>query len=195
MMKKINQIYSKSNLIKIFITILIPFLFSNCEVQEDFKYVYDNPGGKLDISAWEFIQQTESLSMMEEAVIAAGLQGLYSGSTAKTFIVPENKGFIAYLKTKGVATISALPVSVLTDDLKYHIVKATVNFADPALLQSNNAIAYQTENGKTMFLSHNTSYQGVINQGTKKSWTILTSNIEPTNGVIHITDALVYLQQ
>jgi len=68
-----------------------------------------------------------------------------------------------------------------------------VIFTDPALLQSNNPIAYTTESGSVMYLSHNTSYQGVINQGTKKSWTIITSNLEPTNGVIHITKDIVYL--
>lgn len=51
----------------------------------------------------------------------------------------------------------------------------------------------ETVNGQVMYLSHNTSYQGVINQGTKKSWTIITSNLQPSNGVIHVTDAIVYL--
>jgi len=168
-------------------------ILAQCEIQDSFEYEYNNPGGKLNINAWEFIQQTDSLSLMEEAITAAGLQNYYSGTTEYTFIVPRNSAFRTYMKTNKYANIAAIPVATLTSVLKYHLVKATVIFSDPALLASNNAIAYDTESGQVMYLSHNTNYQGVINYGTKKSWTIITSNLEPTNGVIHITADVVYL--
>jgi uncharacterized surface protein with fasciclin (FAS1) repeats len=193
MMKNMKTFY-KEHMIKMLLTPLTLVLFLvSCEIQEDYEYVYGNPGPKLNQTAWEFIQANDSTSLMEQAVIATGLQSIYSGNTARTFIVPRNSAFRAYMKTNGYANIAAIPVATLEPVLKYHIVNAVVNFADPALLLSDNPISYPTESGSIMYLSHNTNYQGLINQGTKKSWTIITSNLEPTNGVIHVTADVVYL--
>ncbi len=193
-MKEMKIYFQKRHLIKMLIAPLaLAILLASCEIQEDYKYVYGNPGGKLEQTAWEFIQATDSLSLMEQAIIATSLQNLYSGSTVRTFIVPRNSAFRTYMKTNSYANIAAIPVATLEGIVKYHVVNEKVIFSDPALLQSDKPIAYTTEAGSVMYLSHNTSYQGIINQGTKKSWTIITSNIEPTNGVIHITADIVYL--
>ena len=168
-------------------------LLVSCEIQPDYEYEYGNPGGKLNMTAWDFIQATDSLSLMEEAIIATGLQSLYSGPTERTFIVPRNSAFRDYMKANSFTGIADIPVDALESVLKYHIVNAKVIFTDPELLPSNNPIAYPTESGSIMYLSHNTNYQGLINQGTKKNWTIITSNLEPTNGVVHVTKDIVYL--
>ena len=193
-MKKNNTNSRKMRLLKmLFVPLIVSAMLASCEIQPDYEYDYGNPGGKLNMTALELIQSTDSLSLMEEAIVATGLQSLYSGTTVRTFIIPRNSAFRAYMKTNGFANIAAIPVGALETVLKYHIVNEKVIFTDPALLQSNNPIAYPTESGSVMYLSHNTSYQGVINQGTKKSWTIITSNLEPTNGVIHVTADVVYL--
>ncbi len=193
-MKKNIITFRKLHLVKmLLLPLTLAVMFASCEIQEDYEYVYGNPGGKVNMTAWEFIQTTDSLSLMEEAISATGLQSLYSGTTVRTFIAPRNSAFRAYMKTNSYANISAIPVATLETVLKYHVVNAKVIFTDPELLLSNNPISYPTESGAVMFLSHNTSYQGLINQGTKKSWTIITSNIEPTNGVIHVTADIVYL--
>ncbi len=192
-MKKIEKYKTSRHFLKMFLFAFgLVLLFVKCEIQKDFEYEYSNVGGKLSVNAWEFIQQTDSLSLMEQAVTTAGLQNLFTESTEKTFIVPRNSAFRAYMKTNGFKTISAIPLATLQNVIKYHVVKARVIFSDPTM-QANNPIAYDTESGKVMYLSRNTNYQGLINQGTKKSWTIITSNLEPTNGVLHVTADVVYL--
>ena len=175
------------------ITVSALLAFAGCEIQKDYEYEYSNPGGKINQTAWEYIQANDSLSLLEVAILRAGVQNLYSGTEMRTFIAPRNSAFRAYLKTNKYASVSAIPVATLDNILKYHVVKTKVIFSDPALFQSDNPISYTTENGQIMYLSHNTNYQGVINQGTKKTWTIITSNIEPTNGVIHVTADIVFL--
>lgn len=193
-MKEIKIFSGKLQMLRyLILPLVLGMLAVSCEIQEDYKYVYGNPGAEVNMTAWEFIQSNDSLSLMEEAIVATGLQNIYNGSTARTFIVPRNTGFRTYMKNNGYASISAIPVATLESVLKYHVVNAVVNFTNPDLLLSNNPIQYPTESGSIMYLSHNTSYQGLVNQNTKKSWTILTSNIEPTNGVIHITGDVVYL--
>ncbi|NLE35819.1 MAG: hypothetical protein GX622_12000 [Bacteroidales bacterium] len=185
---------SKMQLIRMLLApVALAALMVSCEIQPDYEYEYGNPGGKLKVTAWDYIQATDSLSLMEEAIIATGLQSIYSGTTERTFIVPRNSAFRDYLKANSYTNIAAIPVPALESVLKYHVVNAKVIFTDPELLPSNNPIAYPTESGSIMYLSHNTSYQGLINQGTKKSWTIITSNLEPTNGVIHVTKDIVFL--
>ena len=192
-MKKIEIDKKSKHFLKMFLfSFGLILLFVKCEIQKDFEYEYSNQGGKLKVNAWEFIQQDDSLSLMEEAVTTAGLQNLFTASTEKTFIVPRNKAFRTYLKSNGYKTISAIPLATLQNVVKYHVIKAKVIFSDPTM-QANNPIAYDAENGQIMYLSRNTSYQGLINQGTKKSWTIYISNLEPTNGVLHVTADVVYL--
>jgi uncharacterized surface protein with fasciclin (FAS1) repeats len=163
-----------------------------CEIQEDFEYEYGNPGGELNVSAWQFIQDTEIMSLMEEAVIAAGMQDYYSGSTEYTFILPRNSAFESFLSTNGYASISDIPVPILKNILLYQIIEGNILFSDPEFYLSNNPISYATENGQQIYLSRSSNYQGIINQGTNKSWTIITSNLEPTNGAIHVSSSVVY---
>jgi uncharacterized surface protein with fasciclin (FAS1) repeats len=189
-----NKIFQGMHFVKV-MTIAVVLLLSltQCEIQDSFEYVYNNPGGKLDMTAWQYIQNHDSLSLMENAIAAAGLEAYYSGNEEKTFIVPRNSAWRDYLSANGYGSISEIPVETLQNVLKYHIVKARVIFSDPDLLLKNNPIPYDTENGQIMYLSHNRNFQGLINEGTSKSWTIITSNLEPANGVIHVTKDVVYL--
>ncbi|MBZ4192141.1 DUF7594 domain-containing protein [Niabella beijingensis] len=176
----------------LFLNVCYLFLLPACEKQKNFSYEYDNPGGKMSISAWQFVQQTDSLALLSEAITAAGLQDYYSNAEVHTFIMPTNAAFRTYMSVNKYTSIAAIPVPILRNTLLYHIVKAKVLFSDPALSQNNNPIAYETANGQSMYLSHNANYQGLINEQTNKSWTISVSNLEPVNGVIHIVPELVY---
>jgi uncharacterized surface protein with fasciclin (FAS1) repeats len=178
------------------LAVFLIFILSQCEIQKDYEYEHFNPGGKLNKTAWAYIQEKDSMSLMEEAINAAGLQNNYSGSTIYTFIVPENVAWRAYLKTNKYANIAAIPVATLQDVLKYHIVNAKILTRDDAFKLANIKTSYPTLlAGQVMFFSRNTFYQGIINQDTKKAFTIWTSNLEPTNGVIHVTYDVVYLLQ
>jgi len=174
--------------------IILIALLGSCEKQPNYKYIHDNSNGQLGMSAWAFIEQTDSLSMMKEAIEAAGLSSFYEGADGKayTFILPTNAAFRSYLTANHYGSLPEVPVPILRNTLLYHIVEAKVLFSDTALSRKDNPIAYPTENGQQMYLSHNANYQGLINQGTNKSWTITASNLQPTNGVIHIVPDVVY---
>lgn len=169
------------------VTILV-----SCQKQPNYKYEYDNPGGKLEVTAMNFIQSTDSLSILSEAINIAGLQDFYQGSDEHTFIAPTNSAFRTYLSVNKYATIADVPIPILRNILLYHIVKDKALFSNNTFNQRDNPIGFETENGQSMFLSRNNNYQGIINQGTNKSWTIIISNLEPTNGALHIVTDLVY---
>ncbi|GET25400.1 DNRLRE domain-containing protein [Prolixibacter sp. NT017] len=171
---------------------LLMLVLTRCEIQPDFEYQHSYTDPNLNMTAWEYIQQQDSLSFLKEAITATGLQDMYSGADKKTFIAPRNSAFRDYLTTNNYSSISDIPVPILKNILLYHIIPQKILFTDSTFYTVNFPVAFETENGQQMYLSRNNNYQGVINQGTNQSWTIVTSNLEPTNGAIHISPALVY---
>lgn len=170
---------------------LVVFAFlTGCEIQESFKYEPSNSDGKLDITAWEFIQSNNDFSQLEKAITLTGLQDVYH-QQVRTFILPNDKAFDSYLSSSSYASIEDIPLPILRNMLRYHVVKDRVIFSDP-LITRDRPLPYETENGQTMFLSRNNNYIGQINQGTSRQWEIRTSNLEPTNGVIHVVNHIVY---
>ncbi|ERJ58124.1 hypothetical protein M472_05035 [Sphingobacterium paucimobilis HER1398] len=172
------------------ISILI-LLFS-CEIQESFNYDPAPDNTKLNMSALAYIKSNDSLSMLNEAIERAQFQEMYAEKTGLTFIAPNNEAFRAYLKENKYSSIAAIPLPILKNILRYHTVKDEVNFNDPDLAPSNRPIAYETENGQTMYLSHTSTYVGLINEGTNRQWQIRTSNLVPTNGVMHVVNFVVF---
>ncbi len=175
-----------------FISVMLILMAVGCEIQPDFEYEYSNTTGKFDITAFEFIEQDDSLSLMENAINIAGLKDLYNGTDKKTFIVPRNSAWRDYLSINNYNSINDVPVPIIKNILLYHVVTEKTLFSDSTFYTSNSPVAFQTENGQKMYLSRSNNYQGLINQGTNQSWTIMTSNIEPVNGTIDIIKSVVY---
>lgn len=186
-----NNNIVRNTIILTFLTIFIS-IFNGCEIQENFDYEKSDTSGEVEVNAWEYIQGNEMFSLLEEAIKRTDLQSLYKSDESDTYIAPTNEAFEEYLENNSYATLQDVPVPILRNALKYHIVDARVIFTDPDLSKSNDPLPYQTENGQTMYLSHNTNYEGLINQGTNKQFTIRTSNLKATNGVIHVVSSIVY---
>lgn len=167
-------------------------LVFSCEIQESFDYDYAEDNTKLNMSALAYIKGNDSLSLLNEAIERTQFQAMYEGGAGTTFIAPNNQAFRSYFRENGYSSIAAIPLPILKNILRYHTVKAVVNFNDPALAPSNRPIAYDTENGQTMYLSHTSTYVGLINEGTNRQWQIRTSNLVPDNGVIHVVNFVVF---
>ena len=183
---------TKNTITKILLGVgILGFLYS-CEIQENFEYIPGPDNSKLTVDALTYISGNDSLSYLKEAVGLAGMESFYAGNKEYTFIAPNNQAFRAYLKDNGYATLNEIPQPILKNMLKYHIVNGLVNFNDPALSSSNKPIAYATENGQTMYLSHSSTFVGIINEGTNRQWQIRTSNLIPTNGVMHVTNFITF---
>ncbi|MCH7402004.1 DNRLRE domain-containing protein [Belliella kenyensis] len=167
-------------------------MFFSCVIQENFDYEKSGVTGSLGVSALEFFRTNDSFSMLREAIELTGLEDIYGGQDIRTFIAPTNQAFSNYLQSNGYSSLSQVPAPILRNVLRYHIVRARVIFTDPELFESNRPLPYETESGQTMFLSHNANFIGLINQSTSRQWEIATSNLEPTNGVIHVVNAIVF---
>ncbi|MEO8774153.1 MAG: fasciclin domain-containing protein [Gelidibacter sp.] len=177
--------------IGVFFTLAFGLLIS-CEIQDGFSYKESNSNKDLGITAWQYIQSHDSLNLFLEAIKLTNTQDLYEVSTGKSFIAPSNAAFKEYLTNNAYQSLSEVPVPILRNVVKYHVVNAYVSFDDPKLMERNNPKPYTTENGQTMFLSHNSGFTGIINEGTSKQWEVVTSNLKALNGVIHVVSSVVY---
>lgn len=173
------------------LTILV--FATGCEIQENFDYKPSGVDGKLDMTAWEYIQQNDSLSILRNAIAYADLEDLYAATDdMRTFIIPNNAAFRVYLKANAYGSVEDIPLPILRNMIRYHVVNDRVIFTDPDLMPANRPIAYTTENGQMMYLSHASNFVGIINEGTSTQWQIRTSNLEPLNGVIHVVNSIVH---
>ncbi|MBC7000713.1 DNRLRE domain-containing protein [Cytophaga sp. FL35] len=163
-----------------------------CEIQENFEYQEAGVEAQLGISAWDYIRNSDSLVILESAIVRAELQSLFNDSKARTYIAPTNMAFSEYFEANGYTGIEEVPLPILRNLLKYHIVDEKVVFTDPDLFEGNKPLAYTTQNGQIMYLSHDSNFIGLVNQGTGKQWSITSSNLEALDDAIHVVGSLVY---
>ncbi len=84
------------------------------------------------MTAWEYIQTHDSLSLYEEAITLTGLEASFQQNDAKTFVAPNNDAFESYMSENGYATLK------ISQDRSYVIVLNT------ALLMEESPLMIQT---------------------------------------------------
>jgi len=180
------------NLIRLLTASYVAGALVSCEVQEDFHYPKDNSGEQLKMTSLQYVKSHDSLALFEQAIAITELGSYYDDESSRTFIAPTDGAFKDYLSANNYSTLEEIPIPILRNIVKYGIVKGKVSFNDPDLFESNNPMAYDTENGQVMYLSHNSNFQGLINEGTSNQWIITTSNLELDNDVMHVVSSIVY---
>ena len=86
-MKKNKIYFTGAYLVKIMVaSCLLMLVLTRCEIQPNFEYQHSYTDANLNLTAWEYIQQQDSLSLMKDAITAAGLQDMYSGADKKTLV-------------------------------------------------------------------------------------------------------------
>lgn len=80
------------------------------------------------VSLLETIQNDPQFSILNEAVLAAGLAGLLSGPGALTLFAPTNTAFAAFFAEIGMSKETLLANSAVMDEiLRYHLVDGALN--------------------------------------------------------------------
>ena len=97
-------------------------LFAGC-LQKDYDYVKTPIDPYVPMTAWEFIQsRPDEFSLMQEAIVHAGMQDLYHQTTRKyTYLLINNQGMISFLGTYGSETAETLDPELIRKMLSYHV--------------------------------------------------------------------------
>jgi len=130
--------------------------------------------------------KTDSLSTLKTLVELAKLDGALDSTESQfTVFAPQDSGFAALPKEVTDALVKPENVEVLAGILKYHVIPSKILSTDLAETQT-----VTTLNGDTVVVTKNDS--GVtITDKTGSVSTVVTADVEATNGVVHIVDKVL----
>ncbi len=134
----------------------------------------------------ELAQATPDLSILVEAVVAAGLAATLSGAGPFTVFAPTNAAFASLLGELGVTKEALLAdKTLLTAVLTYHVLGSKVESSQIPL-----GAAIKTVQGANLTI--NAAGMGLaITDGRGRKANIVTANIQASNGVVHVIDKVI----
>ncbi len=139
------------------------------------------PNGILDVDMLTFIQTNENFTSLSAAVAKAGLNQALSGSGPLTLFAPNDEAFARFLGTK---TLDDFTPEELHTLLQYHVLNQKLLSPD-ALTESNETFNTLLA-GKNLQLRIDNNFRLYANNNM-----VRTSNLEPTNGAIHVLDRVL----
>ncbi len=132
----------------------------------------------------ELAQNTPELSILVEAVVAAGLAPTLSTGT-RTVFAPTNAAFAALLTELGVTKEALLANKpLLTAVLTYHVLGSKVMRADVPLGKAITPVS-----GGFFKIESNNGLK--ITDGRNRVSTITSTDIQASNGVVHLVDKVL----
>ena len=131
---------------------------------------------------------TEDLSNLVAALTEAGLVSALQGTGPFTVFAPTNAAFATFLSDNGFASVSEVPTELLTQVLLNHVVSGKVLSSD---LSTGYVSSLSTAgpDGANLSLFIDTA-SGVTVNGNSD---VVTPDIEGSNGVVHIVNAVIGL--
>ncbi|WP_284651758.1 fasciclin domain-containing protein [Flavobacterium terrisoli] len=142
----------------------------------------------------EIASANANLSILVQALDRAGLVSTFDSPGDFTVFAPTNDKFEAFLDANGFANIDAVPLPLLTEILKNHVVSGSfysnelatgyVKTLAKGAASTTNTLSMYIEVGSTVKLNG-----GATNGGA----TVVTADIEASNGVIHVVDNVIGL--
>lgn len=158
--------------------------------QEEETIVRRSPNGVLDVDIATFVERQSTLSLLNAALKRTGLDATLRGTEQYTLFAPLNPAFEAYLRSVNAPTIDDVPIETLTTLLSNHVLVGkfmSTDLTEVDIPQPKTAIS-----GLNMTVQRNLFFDvTILPQGRTRAVTVLTSNIEPTNGSVHIVNQLV----
>lgn len=129
-------------------------------------------------SVTDIVVSDPNFSILEAAVVKAGLADALATTNPITVFAPDNAAFTASGISE--ATIASLPAATVSDILKYHVHSGLVS---STAVPASDAIT--TLGGTSLFASSNAN--GVFMNGIK----VKQADVSASNGVIHVIEKVL----
>jgi len=140
-----------------------------------------NSPSKVTKSIVEIAVSNNDFSILVEALSKAELVDALSADGPYTVFAPTNEAFETLFKEIGVSGVSELTKDQLTPILLYHVVSGKV-------MASSVSTGMVSTLNKDASLSVMKSKKGVV---INSNSTVVATDIEASNGVIHVVDAIL----
>lgn len=199
---------------------LLLFLMISCK---DFKLQtsasYDGKpiDPHINMNAWEFISSRSDFSVFKNLIDSAGMRSYYQQTDKKyTYLFVKNDKMNNYLSKYSDKTITTMPMDKRILFIKYHIIDGEYS-ALKNEIPTNYILVHsliEGEGGQITIKMYKASslyyvdyYTGnmvmvagsvIVNpystNGTSYQQVAITSNLEATNGIIHVLEDYVFYQ-
>ena len=167
----------------LFIALIVAVSFTSCLTDDD------NPEVVRTLNIVGIASQTPDLSILVEALQAAdgNLPEALSGGPFTVF-APTNDAFTAFLSANGFSSLGDVPTDVLSQILLNHVVRGELRSTDLST-GYGKTMATESSTGENISIFIDTA-SGVTLNGTSD---VTSADVEASNGVIHIVDAVIGL--
>ncbi len=132
-------------------------------------------------------QSRTNLTTFVEALERADLDGNLEGSGELTVFAPTNTAFVQFMGENGYATLDDIPVEILRELLLNHAMSGSVETGEmlTGYRKTMARGAASNTNFLDMYIDTSTGYK--INGIS----TIITPNVDATNGTLHLVDRVI----
>lgn len=154
-----------------------------CTKDDDDDMTPDDPQNIVELAS-----DTESLSLLVDAVVRADLASTLSGDGPFTVLAPTNDAFETFLQNAGFSSLEEVPVDVLTQILLNHVIAGELQSTDLSTGYASTLAVYPGSDD-VLNIYVNTE-DGVSFNGVAS---VNSADIEASNGVVHIIDAVIGL--
>ena len=145
-------------------------------------------GGNSDVNKdlFELVRSNNDLSVLGDAIVAANLVATFQANTSYTLFAPNNAAFVAALAELGLTKEELFANKPLLNAvLSYHLLPGKINFADLLL---NTPL--KTVQGATLKID-NIGGTLTITDGRARTSRIIQTNLDASNGVVHVIDKVL----
>lgn len=128
----------------------------------------------------------EATSILEAAVIEAGLANTLSGEGPFTILAPTDDAFMEFLANNNFTGLDDIPGPVLSKTLLNHVIGASLQSTDLSTGYANtSATSAAGDNPMSIYIdtSNGVRFNGVSS--------VAAANINANNGVIHVVDGVI----
>lgn len=175
-MKTTNQLQ------KIALVLAIMFMAFSCSNDDD------NTTEPQSTTITALASNADDLSILVAALQRAGLDTTLDANGSYTVFAPTNTAFENFLADNNFNALEEIPVDVLTQVLLNHVIVGEA-FSTSLSTGYGNTLATKPGTGENLSILIDTS-SGVTLNGISN---VATADIDASNGVIHIVDAVIGL--
>lgn len=168
------------SLLRFTLVFLIALVFQNCTEQK----IKESTDETLNIT--DYLRDTEEYSMFLEVLELTNYASFMNTYGTYTLFLPTNDAVKAYLNDVGASSLKDVPVADLQNIVKLHILNQKINTTS----FTDGKIATPSLYGQFL-VTGATNKNGASSTTVNKTASILKSNVEVGNGVIHVIDKVL----
>jgi uncharacterized surface protein with fasciclin (FAS1) repeats len=162
--------------------VMVTFFTFACSDSDDHDPAETQPKNIVEI-----VSEDENFSTLFAALTAAGLDDDLAGPGPFTVFAPTNDAFAQLPDGTIDFLLDPANQSVLIDILTYHVIDGEVFSTDAIALDGTSAVMFNEQNVRIDVVGENL----VLNMNGNRMATVTTADIEASNGVIHVIDAVL----